>query len=79
METFGQAVSAIMCGAEIYEKRTAAGLPTSPVMLHAGAMKGSEKEPYMRSHGYWKAEAWNPKAAEPHIARLGTHFKRELP
>ena len=50
-----------------------------PVMLHGGGMSGKDKEPYMRSHGYWKAEKWQGTAAKQHIAALSKRFERKLP
>lgn len=65
--------------AEVDDMRREQGLPRKPVMLHGGGMSGGEKEPYMRSHGYWKAEEWNGTAAAEHIEFLSQRFERKLP
>ena len=48
-------------------------------MLHAGAMRGEEKEPYMRRKGYWRAEQWDVLGAAQHTAYLLEHINRTLP
>lgn len=59
--------------------RTKTGHDRQPVMLHGGGMSGGEKEPYMRSQGYWKSEAWKSTGAAEHIAALSRHFTKKLP
>ena len=63
----------------MHDWRQEQDLPTNPVMLHAGFLRGSEKEPYMRRKGYWRAEQWDLMGAAQHTAHLLEHFNRTLP
>lgn len=65
--------------AVVWELRKEAGLRTQPVMLHCGGIHGKHKEEYIRSHGFWRGDAWDGTGAASHIALLSEHFKFRLP
>lgn len=64
---------------EVARWREEQKLASKPVMMHAGAMRGGEKEPYMREHGYWLADEWDRFGALDHITFLLQSFNRTLP
>jgi len=64
---------------EVVQWRKDQKLEIHPVMMHAGAMGGRDKEPYMRLHGYWLADSWDKFGAVDHIAFLMRTFNRTLP
>lgn len=64
---------------EVVRWRQEQKLVIRPVMMHAGAMGGRDKEPYMREHGYWLAESWEKTAAADHITFLLKSIDRTLP
>lgn len=64
---------------EVYNWRKEQNLNVDPVLLHTGAMPGWQKEPYLKEHGYWKADKWKKLNAAGHIIYLLQHMNRTLP